>query len=45
VLIGARSAAEISDAIGLRAIGIPPDLWPALAADSAAGELGRQKSP
>jgi D-threo-aldose 1-dehydrogenase len=44
VLIGARSAAEISDAVGLWAIGIPPDLWPALAADSAAGELGRQKS-
>jgi D-threo-aldose 1-dehydrogenase len=32
VLVGARSAAEISDAISLRELHIPPDLWAALAA-------------
>jgi D-threo-aldose 1-dehydrogenase len=30
VLIGARNAAEISDAIRLRALDFPPALWPAL---------------
>jgi D-threo-aldose 1-dehydrogenase len=36
VLIGARSAAEITDAITLRNAGVPADLWDALA---AAGEV------
>jgi hypothetical protein len=31
VLIGARSAAEISEAIALRALDIPQALWDALA--------------
>ena len=31
VLIGARSAAEISDAIALRGLDIPPELWESLA--------------
>jgi len=38
VLIGARSAAEITDAISLRGLGIPVALWDALA---AANERGR----
>jgi D-threo-aldose 1-dehydrogenase len=40
VLIGARSAAEIADAIELRAIDIPAELWTALAesGDVTAGE-------
>jgi D-threo-aldose 1-dehydrogenase len=33
VLIGVRSAAEVTDAIGLRALGIPAELWSALGAD------------
>ncbi len=40
VLIGARSAAEITDAIELRVTEIPAELWTALAesADVTAGE-------
>jgi D-threo-aldose 1-dehydrogenase len=37
VLIGARSAAEISDAISLRELGIPAPLWEALAAAGGQG--------
>jgi D-threo-aldose 1-dehydrogenase len=32
VLIGARSAAEVNDALALRAVVIPPELWDALGA-------------
>ena len=35
VLIGARSAAEITDAIRLRELGIPAELWDALAASES----------
>jgi D-threo-aldose 1-dehydrogenase len=37
VLIGARNAAEISDAIGLRALDIPAALWDALATTDQKG--------
>ncbi len=37
VLIGARSAAEITDALRLRAADIPAALWDALAEETAAG--------
>jgi D-threo-aldose 1-dehydrogenase len=40
VLIGARDAAEISDAIRLRALDFPPALWPALAALTPLGTFG-----
>jgi D-threo-aldose 1-dehydrogenase len=35
VLIGARSAAEITDAIGLRGVSIPAALWDALSAEGS----------
>jgi D-threo-aldose 1-dehydrogenase len=38
VLIGARSASEITDAIGLRGMEIPEALWEALAASQADGD-------
>jgi D-threo-aldose 1-dehydrogenase len=38
VLIGARSAAEITDAIGLRQLRIPAELWDVLHARPARGE-------
>jgi len=38
VLIGARSAAEITDAIRLRELGIPAELWDALAASESEGD-------
>jgi D-threo-aldose 1-dehydrogenase len=40
VLIGARNAAEITDAVALRALDIPAALWDALATDSADGAAG-----
>ena len=41
VLIGARNAAEISDAIRLRTLDFPPALWPALAALTPLGTSGQ----
>ncbi len=40
VLIGARSASEITDAIDLRGLEIPEALWEALAAGQADGDGG-----
>lgn len=37
VLVGARNAAEVTDAIRLRSLGIPAALWDALAADGPDG--------
>jgi hypothetical protein len=39
VLIGARSAAEVTDAIRLRALDIPAALWDTLAAAGDAHEM------
>jgi D-threo-aldose 1-dehydrogenase len=44
VLIGARSAAEVADALRLRALDIPAALWDALAAESAATSAVTEKS-
>ena len=41
VLIGARNAAEISDAIRLRTLDFPPALWQALAALTPPGTSGQ----
>jgi hypothetical protein len=38
VLIGARSAAEVTDALRLRALDIPAALWDALARENTAAE-------
>jgi D-threo-aldose 1-dehydrogenase len=43
VLIGARSAAEVTDALRLRALDIPAALWDLLAAQAAAD--GAQGAP
>lgn len=40
VLIGARSASEITDAVDLRRLEIPEALWEALAASPADGDGG-----
>jgi D-threo-aldose 1-dehydrogenase len=37
VLIGARSAAEVTDAIALRGLDIPPELWESLATENEKG--------
>ena len=44
VLIGARSAAEVTDALRLRALDIPVALWDSLAAENAAAETPAAES-